>query len=65
MRRIRRDYEVYELRGARVRTAKAEYPCDIHACESTIPRGHPYAHISTGLRVCGRHWADTDVEDVP
>ena len=66
MRRIRDHESVpFELRGARVRKARRGYPCDIHGCPhndntgtgvAAIERGHPYAYISTGIKVCLAHF---------
>ena len=73
--RLRKDIESYELRGAEVRVAKAEYLCDCFGCPNqpvrggvpigyAIPKGTRYAYVSTGLKICPVHFTDDEVEDV-
>lgn len=71
---IKRTCESYELRGARVVQAKADYPCDLHDCpnqtviqgsvdDPAIKRGDWYALTSTKLRICAAHLNPEDVTD--
>ena len=64
-RRIRPDHEWYELRGARVRVARATHDCDMSehtdGWRGAIQPGDTYAWMSHGLNVCARHF---DLEDV-
>jgi hypothetical protein len=53
------DAVVYELRGAEVRVARRDYPCDVYGCAlegATIEKGADYAYVNTGLRFCSRHF---------
>lgn len=45
----------YELRGADLRVARRDWPCDVFQCGATIHAGQPYAHLSHGLKWCARH----------
>lgn len=59
------DHEWYELRNARVRTARKVRDCDVlrHAegWQGAIQPGDTYAWMSHGLSVCSQHF---DLEDV-
>lgn len=72
--RIRKDAEDFELRGAEVRVASRDYLCDVFQCPAqpivggmptghAIPKGATYAHINTGIKVCSLHWLPEDVEN--
>ena len=45
----------YELRGADLRVARKDWPCDVFQCGATISKGQPYAHLSHGLKWCAKH----------
>lgn len=62
-RRLRQDLPWYELRNARVRTARKRTECVF--CQIPIYIGDTYARISeTRLPVCGSHFTLTDVVEV-
>jgi hypothetical protein len=65
VRRIRLDAEWFEGRGAVIRTARADYLCDVAGCRIPIAKGTPYAHLKHGLRIGLEHIEPTDLEDVP
>jgi len=52
--------EPYELRGADLRTARKQWPCDVYGCGATIPVGAVYAHLSHGLKWCAKHLGGDD-----
>lgn len=65
--------ESYELRGAVIRRARQDYPCDVAGCTRdvdglaypcTIMRGEHYAYLSHGLRICMAHVNPADVIEV-
>lgn len=45
----------YELRGADLRIARKQWPCDVYQCGATISVGERYAHLSHGLKWCAKH----------
>ena len=47
----------YELRGADLRVARKDWPCDVFQCGATISVGERYAHLSHGLKWCAKHLA--------
>lgn len=74
MKRIKKDAESWELRGAEVRVASRDYLCDVFQCPAqpivggmptghAIPKGASYAHINTGIKVCSLHFSQEDVTD--
>lgn len=62
-RRLRNDLEWYELRNARVRTARKPTECVF--CQHQILVGDTYARITeTRLPVCGLHFTLSDIVEV-
>jgi hypothetical protein len=60
-RRIRADFENYELRNARVFKARKDYPFCV-LCWGKIYAGHLYARVSeTRLEVCKAHFTESDI----
>lgn len=62
-RRLRMDLPEYELRNARVRTARKPTECVF--CQHPILVGDTYARITeTRLPVCGLHFTLSDIVEV-
>lgn len=64
MKRIAQTCDWYEGRGARVRTARNDYVCDVAGCNTPISRGDQYAHLSHGLRIGLEHFEPADIVEV-
>lgn len=66
MRRIRKDHEWPEIRGAFVFQARNDLQCDMHECPvGHIKAGQSYVRMSTSHRVCNAHWEPADIEQAP
>ena len=64
-RRLSPAFSVYELRGARIWTARKAHDCYWNDCRNTIQCGDTYARISeTRLPVCGIHFTEDDIVEV-
>ena len=61
MRRIRDTFEDFELRRAKVYTARKNRPCDVYDCDILITVGTDYALVSTGIARCNLHFQPEDV----
>lgn len=64
MKQIAQTCSWYEGRGAVVRTARADYLCDVAGCNTPISRGDQYAHLSHGLRIGLEHFEPADIIEV-
>jgi hypothetical protein len=72
VKRIRKDCETLELRGAKIHKATTEYPCDVYQCPNqqvvrgnvqnpAIKMGDTYALTSTKLRFCAAHYLPEEI----